>query len=72
MGGRGWAAEKTSLTAACLWIARGVDPGTVQAWMGQAREASSGVKRLTWRLSARTASAICVESSSIIGAGPQQ
>ena len=21
-------------TAACLWLARGVDPGTVQAWMG--------------------------------------
>ena len=23
-------------TAACLWLARGVDPGTVQAWMGHA------------------------------------
>lgn len=21
-------------TAACLWLARGVDPGTVQAWCG--------------------------------------
>ena len=21
-------------TAACLWLSRGVDPGTVQAWMG--------------------------------------
>lgn len=21
-------------TAACLWLARGVDPGTVQGWMG--------------------------------------
>ena len=21
-------------TAACVWLSRGVDPGTVQAWMG--------------------------------------
>jgi integrase len=28
-------------TAACLWLARGVDPATVQAWMGHASIASN-------------------------------
>jgi integrase len=28
-------------TAACLWLARGVDPGTVQAWMGHASIATT-------------------------------
>lgn len=30
-------------TAACLWLARGVDPGTVQAWMGHASIATTNV-----------------------------
>lgn len=30
-------------TAACLWLARGVDPGTVQAWMGHASIATTNL-----------------------------
>lgn len=30
-------------TAACLWLARGVDPGTVQAWMGHASIATTNI-----------------------------
>jgi integrase-like protein len=30
-------------TAACLWPARGVDPGTVQAWMGHASIATTNL-----------------------------
>ncbi len=30
-------------TAACLWLARGVDPSTVQAWMGHASIATTNV-----------------------------
>jgi integrase len=30
-------------TAACLWLARGVDPVTVQAWMGHASIATSNI-----------------------------
>lgn len=32
--GRGRRIHDLRHTAACLWLARGVDPGTVQAWMG--------------------------------------
>ena len=32
--GRGGGIHDLRHTAACLWLARGVDPGTVQAWMG--------------------------------------
>lgn len=32
--GRGRRLHDLRHTAACLWLARGVDPGTVQAWMG--------------------------------------
>lgn len=31
------------LTAACLWLERGVDPGTVQAWMGHASIATTNL-----------------------------
>ena len=30
-------------TAACLWLSRGVDPGTVQAWMGHASIATTNI-----------------------------
>jgi integrase len=30
-------------TAACLWLARGVDPVTVQAWMGHASIATTNL-----------------------------
>lgn len=30
-------------TAACLWLANGVDPGTVQAWMGHASIATTNL-----------------------------
>ena len=30
-------------TAACLWLARGVDPGTVQAWTGYASIATTNL-----------------------------
>jgi integrase len=30
-------------TAACLWLARGVDPATVQAWMGHASIATTNI-----------------------------
>jgi len=30
-------------TAACLWLAHGVDPGTVQAWMGHASIATTNL-----------------------------
>ena len=30
-------------TAACLWLARGVDPVTVQAWMGHASIATTNI-----------------------------
>ena len=30
-------------TAACLWLARGVDPSTVQAWMGRASIATTNL-----------------------------
>jgi integrase len=30
-------------TAACLWLARGVDPSTVQAWMGHASIATTNL-----------------------------
>jgi integrase len=30
-------------TAACLWLARGVNPGTVQAWMGHASIATTNI-----------------------------
>jgi integrase len=30
-------------TAACLWLARGVDPATVQAWMGHASIATTNL-----------------------------
>lgn len=30
-------------TAACLWLARGVDPGTVQAWMGHSSIATTNL-----------------------------
>ncbi|MBZ5739136.1 tyrosine-type recombinase/integrase [Nocardioides sp. GBK3QG-3] len=30
-------------TAACLWLARGVDPGTVQAWMGHESIATTNI-----------------------------
>jgi integrase len=30
-------------TPACLWLARGVDPGTVQAWMGHASIATTNL-----------------------------
>lgn len=30
-------------TAACLWLARGVDPVTVQAWMGHASMATTNL-----------------------------
>jgi integrase len=30
-------------TAACLWLALGVDPGTVQAWMGHASIATTNL-----------------------------
>ena len=32
--GRGRRLHDLRHTAACLWFARGVDPGTVQAWCG--------------------------------------
>ncbi|MFX4287027.1 tyrosine-type recombinase/integrase [Janibacter sp. G349] len=32
--GRGRRVHDLRHTAACLWLSRGVDPGTVQAWMG--------------------------------------
>lgn len=32
--GRGRRLHDLRHTAACLWLARGVDPGTVQAWCG--------------------------------------
>ena len=30
-------------TAACLWLSRSVDPGTVQAWMGHASIATTNI-----------------------------
>ena len=30
-------------TAACLWLARGVDPATVLAWMGHASIAATNL-----------------------------
>ena len=30
-------------TAACLWLARGVDPVTVQAWLGHASIATTNI-----------------------------
>lgn len=30
-------------TAACLWLARGVDPGTVKAWMGHSSIATTNL-----------------------------
>lgn len=30
-------------TAACLWLARGVDPVTVQAWMGHASISTTNI-----------------------------
>jgi hypothetical protein len=35
-------------TAACLWLARGVDPVTVQAWMGHASIATTICTCITW------------------------
>jgi hypothetical protein len=31
-------------TAACLWLARGLDPATVQAWMGHASSSQTGFR----------------------------
>lgn len=39
--GRGRRLHDLRHTAACLWLARGVDPGTVQAWMGHASIATT-------------------------------
>ena len=30
-------------TAACLWLARGIDPATVQAWMGHTSIATTNI-----------------------------
>ncbi|MGW5241983.1 tyrosine-type recombinase/integrase [Monashia sp. NPDC004114] len=37
--GKGRRIHDLRRTPACLWLARGVDPGTVQAWMGTSRSA---------------------------------
>jgi integrase len=41
--GRGRRINDLRHTAACLWLARGVDPGTVQAWMGHASIATTNL-----------------------------
>ena len=37
-------------TVACLWRARGVDPVTVQAWMGHASIATTDLRRVELRV----------------------
>lgn len=41
--GRGRGIHDLRHTAACLWLARGVDPGTVQAWMGHSSIATTNI-----------------------------
>jgi hypothetical protein len=40
---RGPTHPRSGHTAACLWLARGVDPATVQAWMGHASIATTNL-----------------------------
>ncbi len=42
-GGEGRRIHDLRHTAACLWLARGVDPVTVQAWMGHASIATTNL-----------------------------
>lgn len=41
--GRGRRIHDLRHTAACLWLAKGVDPGTVQAWMGHSSIATTNL-----------------------------
>jgi integrase len=41
--GRGRRIHDLRHTAACLWLAKGVDPGTVQAWMGHSSIATTNI-----------------------------
>jgi integrase len=41
--GRGRRIHDLRHSAACLWLARGVDPGTVQAWMGHESIATTNI-----------------------------
>lgn len=46
--GRGRRIHDLRHTAACLWLARGVEPVTVQAWMGTPRSRLRTSICITW------------------------